>query len=248
MLNAFINVKWYSWRAKFSFANYFCFITLRRATKRKLDILKVKGSRRCLPKGGPAIAFRERYAHLHCVTSPLSVSLYVLQSRCALHVVIPSLRVFFSALSIPPSLPPSLSFHGDFTLIRPYPGGFCSCRSSSLSYAPLPSRPNEQRRAGSSTSLLIKWPRESAPGFFNDEILLAAASRRQFSFARRRKTMRHETRHRMIMRRLVLPLPKNYITTRILLQQKLLQYFSQKLFSKITISHALFHGKLIIIQ
>lgn len=96
MFNTFINVKWYSWGTKFSFANYFCFITLRRATKRKLDILKVKGSRRCLPKGEPAIAFRERYAHLHCVTSPLSVSLYVLQSRCALHVVI-SFEFFFCA-------------------------------------------------------------------------------------------------------------------------------------------------------
>lgn len=105
-------------RKVFPCENCFCFITLRRATKRKLDILKVKGSRRCLPKGGPAIAFRERYAHLHCVTSLLAVSLYVLQSRCALHVVIPSLRVrffffFFFALSL--LLPSSV------TLPRPYP-------------------------------------------------------------------------------------------------------------------------------
>lgn len=58
-----------------------------------------------------------------------------------------------------------------------------------LSYTPLPLRLNEQRRAGASTSLLIKWPRESAPGFSNDEILLAAASWQQISSSRRRGAM-----------------------------------------------------------
>ena len=67
------------------------------------------------------------------------------------------------------------------TLIRPYPDSFYSYRSSSFICALLSSCLNEQHRAGFSMLLLIKWPRKNAPGFFNDEILLAAASRRQFS-------------------------------------------------------------------
>jgi len=99
---------------------------------------------------------------------------------------------FFFALSI------SFPFFGDSTLIYPY---FSFTRVAlRLSYTFLSLPLNEQRRAGSSTSLLIKWPRESTPGFFYDEILLTAASRRQFSFSRRRqKTTRHETWHCMIM-------------------------------------------------
>lgn len=124
----------------------------------------------------------------------------------------------FYFLSLPPSSPRWLYPHPSLS-----PVAFARA-ALRLSCAPLPSRLNEQRRAGSSTSLLIKWPRESAPGFFNDEILLAAASRRQFSSSRRRgaardaatrrrKTTRHGTWHRMIVRRTVSPLltPKNSV-------------------------------------
>lgn len=94
-----------------------------------------------MPAEGPAIAFRERYAHLHCVTSPLSVSLYVLQSRCALHVVILSLRVLFFTLS-PPSLPPLVTL----TLSVLIPAAFARAALRPF-LTPFPLRPNEQRRA-----------------------------------------------------------------------------------------------------
>lgn len=140
----------------------------------------------------------------------------------------------FYFLSLPPASPRWLYPHPSLS-----PVAFARA-ALRLSRAPLPSRLNEQRRAGSSTSLLIKWPRESAPGFFNDEILLAAASRRQFSSSRRRGAARgarrgdptaknYEARnvapHDRATHGIAIVNAKKFCPLReILLQQKLLHY------------------------
>lgn len=154
-------------------------VTIRRAAERKLDILRVKGPRCCPPKVGResslslfasvmliCIAWQARFPQAFtCYKAGVRCMSLLLRLLFFLRFFAPCLFAVTRAL---------LSVLIPTLLLR-------TPRPSFLPYPPLPlvRRLNERGTLHglSSTSLLIKWPRESAPGFFNDEILLAADAR-----------------------------------------------------------------------